>query len=59
MSLLFGNLTQAFVTFGTTQNNYYQNINDTAAYQELQTAAAQFRHDASLDALYLDRKSVV
>ncbi|KAH7885321.1 P-loop containing nucleoside triphosphate hydrolase protein [Phlebopus sp. FC_14] len=59
MSLLFGNLTQDFVSFGTAEQIYFQavaagNANQTAeALQALEAAAAEFRHSAAADASYL------
>lgn len=53
MSLLFGNLTQEFVSFGFGAANYLQDTNNATAYQELQIAAANFRNAAALDASYL------
>ncbi|KAF8546798.1 hypothetical protein OG21DRAFT_1450858, partial [Imleria badia] len=53
MSLLFGSLTQQFVSFGSTQAQYLQNVNNATALQELQEAAANFRSGAALDASYL------
>ncbi|TFK40835.1 P-loop containing nucleoside triphosphate hydrolase protein [Crucibulum laeve] len=51
MSLLFGNLTQDFVNFGTTLNQA-NNGNATAAAR-IPEAAAAFRHSAALSASYL------
>ena len=59
MSLIFGNLVQDFVTFGLAENNYYQSLqsNDANVIEQAQmaldTAASEFRHNASLDASYL------
>ena len=53
MSLLFGNLTQDFVSFGLAENAYMQDVNNATALQQLELSAAQFRHSASSDALYL------
>ncbi|KAF8442930.1 P-loop containing nucleoside triphosphate hydrolase protein [Boletus edulis BED1] len=53
MSLIFGRLTQDFVSFGTAEAAYYQQINNATALQELEAAAAQFRSTAALDASYL------
>ncbi|KAG6377083.1 P-loop containing nucleoside triphosphate hydrolase protein [Boletus reticuloceps] len=53
MSLIFGRLTQDFVSFGTAEAAYYQQTNNATALQELQVAAAQFRSTAALDASYL------
>ncbi|KAI0050297.1 P-loop containing nucleoside triphosphate hydrolase protein [Auriscalpium vulgare] len=50
MSLLFANLTQDFVSFGTAVNNAK---NDPAAQADLQAAARKFRHTAANDASYL------
>ena len=50
MSIIFGNLTQDFVTFGTA----LQGVSDgTATEADVQAAAAGFRHSASHDALIL------
>ncbi|PSR94662.1 hypothetical protein PHLCEN_2v4394 [Hermanssonia centrifuga] len=51
MSLLFGNLVQAFVTFGTVLA--LAQMGDTNAQEELPIAAARFRHVSALDASYL------
>ncbi|KAH0832051.1 ste6-like protein [Lanmaoa asiatica] len=48
MSLLFGNLTQDFVTFGFAENSYFQNVNNATALQQLQIAAAEFLPTLSL-----------
>jgi len=59
MSLLFGNLTQDFVSFSAAQLSYasaLQSGNSTTiaqAQQILDTAAVGFRHSAALDASYL------
>lgn len=53
MSLIFGNLVETFVTFGSAENTYFQDTSNATAIQELNAAAAQFRHDAGQDALYL------
>ncbi|KAG2345376.1 P-loop containing nucleoside triphosphate hydrolase protein [Suillus weaverae] len=59
MTLIFGNMTQDFVTFGSVQNQYYQSLqsnNSTAigqAQAALDAAASAFVHSASLDASYL------
>jgi len=59
MTLMFSNLIQDFVTFGLAENNYYQSLqsNDASAIEQAQmtldTAASEFRHNASLDASYL------
>ena len=50
MSIIFGNLTEGFVNFGTAVQNYQDG---TATLQDVQSAAVGFRHDASLDASYL------
>ncbi|KAG6840985.1 hypothetical protein C0991_002875 [Blastosporella zonata] len=51
MSLLFGNLTQEFVTFGTTIAE--ANAGNITAHNALPAAAAHFRHTAANDASYL------
>ncbi|KAG6814237.1 hypothetical protein H0H92_015352 [Tricholoma furcatifolium] len=51
MSLLFGNLTQGFVTFGTIIAE--ANGGNATAKAQIPEAAANFRHDASKDASYL------
>ncbi|CCM03554.1 uncharacterized protein FIBRA_05690 [Fibroporia radiculosa] len=52
MSLIFGNLTEAFVTFGTTAAE--ADANPTSTSQgELNAAAANFRNTAAHDASYL------
>ncbi|OAX42868.1 P-loop containing nucleoside triphosphate hydrolase protein [Rhizopogon vinicolor AM-OR11-026] len=59
MSLLFGNLTEDFVSFDLAETSYYSALssgNATAiaeATQLLDTAAAGFRQNAALDASYL------
>jgi ATP-binding cassette subfamily B (MDR/TAP) protein 1 len=59
MTLIFGNLTQDFVTFGLAENEYYQSLQseDANVVQQAQVAldaaASAFRHSASLDASYL------
>jgi ATP-binding cassette subfamily B (MDR/TAP) protein 1 len=59
MTLIFGNMTQDFVTFGSVENEYYQALqsNDTnviaQAQAALDVAASAFVHSASLDASYL------
>ena len=59
MSLIFGNLTQDFVTFGLAENVYYQSLqsNDANAISQaqiaLEAAASEFRQNASLNASYL------
>ncbi|KAG2041266.1 P-loop containing nucleoside triphosphate hydrolase protein [Suillus americanus] len=59
MTLVFGNMTQDFVTFGSAQNEYYQALqsNDTNVIEQAQAtldvAASAFVHSASLDASYL------
>jgi len=50
MSLLFGNLTQAFVAFGQA---VVEANDDPTAKAQLRIAAARFRHTAANDALYL------
>ena len=53
MSFLFGNLTQQFVSFGSAEAQYFQDVNNITALQELEVAAADFRSAAALDASYL------
>jgi len=59
MAVIFGNLTQDFVTFGLVENEYYQSLqsNDANTIAQaqiaLQAAASELRHNASLDASYL------
>ncbi|KAG1772443.1 P-loop containing nucleoside triphosphate hydrolase protein [Suillus occidentalis] len=59
MSLLFGNLTQDFVSFSLAENNYTASLQtgDSAtiaqAQQILDAAAAGFRKSSALDASYL------
>ena len=53
MILLFGRLTQQFVSFGSAQAVYYQDPNNATALQEIQAAAAQFRSSAASGASYL------
>lgn len=53
MSILFGNLTQDFVSFGTAENAYFQDVNNATAVQQLNAAAAQFRKNSAADASYL------
>jgi ATP-binding cassette subfamily B (MDR/TAP) protein 1 len=52
MSLIFGNLTQSFVSFGQAAMNQAQHPSDMGA-EGLKQAAASFRHEASKDALLL------
>ena len=52
MSLIFGNLTNAFIKFGTTTNTARSNPTP-ANIQALQEAADDFRSVASHDALLL------
>ncbi|KAG6857152.1 hypothetical protein H0H87_008722 [Tephrocybe sp. NHM501043] len=52
MSLLFGNLTQEFVNFGTIIH-YADGGRNLTAVNEVPIAAAHFRHTAALDASYL------
>ncbi|KAL5524544.1 hypothetical protein ACEPAF_9684 [Sanghuangporus sanghuang] len=50
MSIIFGNLTEAFVDFGTA----LQGVGDgSATTEQLEDSAANFRHVAALDASYL------
>lgn len=51
MSLLFGNLTQDFVTFGEAVSRAQSG--DATAPSEVLSAAAHFRHTAANDATYL------
>ncbi|KAF8833253.1 hypothetical protein BDN67DRAFT_1017770 [Paxillus ammoniavirescens] len=59
MSLLFGNLTQDFVSFAAAELNYAQETQSggaaatASARQALDAAAVLFRHNAAADALYL------
>ena len=53
MTLLFGQLTNRFVGFGTAVINAMQPGAGVAEKEALQQAAARFRHDASMDAFYL------
>ncbi|KAF9221679.1 P-loop containing nucleoside triphosphate hydrolase protein [Gyrodon lividus] len=59
MSLVFGNLTQDFVSFTSAELNYYQELQSgnatatAAAQQALDAAAVGFRHNAAIDASYL------
>ncbi|KAG2740983.1 P-loop containing nucleoside triphosphate hydrolase protein [Suillus brevipes Sb2] len=59
MTLIFGNMTQDFVSFDSVQNEYYQSLqsnNSTAIEQAqaaLDAAASSFIHNASQDASYL------
>jgi ATP-binding cassette subfamily B (MDR/TAP) protein 1 len=59
MTLIFGNLTEDFVTFGLAENEYFQALqsNDASVIEQAQialdAAASSFRHNASLDASYL------
>ncbi|KIK49186.1 hypothetical protein CY34DRAFT_797578 [Suillus luteus UH-Slu-Lm8-n1] len=59
MTLIFGNLTQDFVTFGLAENEYYQSLQSgdpnvvQQAQAALEAAASAFRHSAGLDASYL------
>ncbi|KAI9457410.1 ste6-like protein [Boletus coccyginus] len=52
MSLIFGKLTQEFVSFGS-QAGYLQDVNNATALQELQAEAAHFRSATALDSLYV------
>jgi ATP-binding cassette subfamily B (MDR/TAP) protein 1 len=51
MSLLFGNLTQDFVSFGTTLAQV--KVGNATAQAELPARAAEFRHTSAKDASYL------
>jgi ATP-binding cassette subfamily B (MDR/TAP) protein 1 len=59
MSLMFGNLTQDFVSFSLAETTYYSALqtgdpnNIAQAQQILNTDAASFRTTAALDASYL------
>jgi hypothetical protein len=53
MTLLFGNLATAFVTFGTTAAAAFQPGASPAAMAALADAAQTFRNTAAQDALYL------
>jgi ATP-binding cassette subfamily B (MDR/TAP) protein 1 len=59
MTLVFGNMTQAFVTFDSAKNDHYRVLqsNDTNVTGQpqaaLHAAASAFIHRASLDASYL------
>ena len=50
MSIIFGNLTQSFVSFGTAVQELQAG---TTTQEEVDAAAAHFRHVASQDALFL------
>lgn len=50
MSIIFGRLTFDFVNFGAAVESLHQG---TATQQQVDSAAARFRHTASLDASYL------
>lgn len=53
MTLLFGKLVQAFVSFSEVERVYFENNDDTATLQELNLAGSQLRKDAASNALYL------
>ncbi|CCA75810.1 probable Leptomycin B resistance protein pmd1 [Serendipita indica DSM 11827] len=53
MTLMFGNLTVAFVDFGTAAANAFQSGASPEAFAALQQAADHFRSVAAKDALYL------
>ncbi|KIM25760.1 hypothetical protein M408DRAFT_73764 [Serendipita vermifera MAFF 305830] len=53
MTLMFGNLTVAFVNFGTAAQIAFQEGATPEALQALQDAAQDFRNTASKDAMYL------
>jgi hypothetical protein len=53
MTLMFGNLTLAFVRFGTAIQNAYASGAGPAAMQELRDASDNFKTSAAQDALYL------
>jgi ATP-binding cassette, subfamily B (MDR/TAP), member 1 len=50
MTLLFGNIIQAFVNFGVALNNAKQGV--PGAAEQLPAAAASVRHAATLNAIY-------
>ena len=50
MSIIFGNLTESFVTFGTAVQNVAQGTGNETQVEE---AAAKFRHAADTDAAIL------
>lgn len=50
MSIIFGNLTQSFISFGTAVQNFNSGSGDSATVAE---AAARFRHAANKDAAIL------
>lgn len=52
MSIIFGNLTQAFVNFGTDLRNLHDGSGGVTP-EQLEDAARKFRHAASQDATYL------
>jgi hypothetical protein len=52
MFLLFGNLVQSFISFGTAVIQQTSNTTDSSA-QAVQDAAKSFWHEASKDALIL------
>ncbi|KAG2160205.1 P-loop containing nucleoside triphosphate hydrolase protein [Suillus bovinus] len=59
MTLVFGDMTQDFVTFNSAQNDYYQSLQSNNASEiaqaqlALDAASSVFVHNASLDASYL------
>ncbi|VDB95413.1 unnamed protein product [Peniophora sp. CBMAI 1063] len=53
MSLLFGNLTNQFVQFGAKVASLQNDPSNTTLRQQLEETAANFRHTAANDALYL------
>ena len=53
MALLFGNLVNAFVNFGKTVSAGSSPNATPDDIRKFQQARADFKHDASLDALYL------
>lgn len=54
MSLMFGRLTEDFVTFNTILNYaYHDGQNNQTAIDQIATASAEFKHAAALNASYL------
>ena len=50
MSIIFGNLTESFVQFGTAVDNLHKG---NGTLQAVNDAAVKFRHDAAVDAAFL------
>ena len=50
MSIIFGNLTESFVQFGTAVDNLHKG---SGTLQAVNDAAVKFRHDAAVDAAFL------